>query len=63
MPHPSSVLEVKSVNSPAQEELQARSCDSNCNLVFSPGVLFHRDNDVPLGAMTLVSTIAQAYLH
>lgn len=46
----------------AEAELQAYSCDSSCNLVFSPGVLFHRDNDVSLGAMTLVSTIAQTHL-
>lgn len=46
----------------AQAELQARSCDSSCNLVFIPGVLFSRDNDALLRAMTLVSTIVQTCL-
>lgn len=52
MPHPFFVLGVKSCDSPAQAELQAHCSDGSCNIVFSPGVLFHRDNDVTLGTVT-----------
>lgn len=46
---------MKSFGSPAEAELQAYSCDGSSNLVFSLGVLFHNDRDVPLGEVSIIS--------